>query len=40
VGRIPIYERVGLTVGLGEQVAVTFHRNYNHNFILTGRIPF
>jgi hypothetical protein len=40
VGRIPIYERVGLTVGVGEQVAVTEHRNFNHNVILTARIPF
>jgi hypothetical protein len=40
VGRIPIHDRVGLTVGLGDQVAVTFHRTYNHNFILTARIPF
>jgi hypothetical protein len=30
VGRIPIHDRVGLTFGVGEQVAVTFHRNYNH----------
>jgi hypothetical protein len=40
VGRIPIHDRVGLTFGVGEQVAVTFHRNYNHNLILTARIPF
>ena len=40
IGRIPIHDRVGLTFGLGEQVAVMFHRNYNHNLILTARIPF
>jgi hypothetical protein len=40
VGRIPIHDRVGLTFGLGEQVAVTYHQKYNHSFILTGRIPF
>lgn len=40
VGRIPIHERVGLTFGLGAQIAVTYHRTYNHNFILTARIPF
>ena len=40
VGRIPIHDRVGLTFGLGEQVAVTYYRAYNHNFILTARIPF
>ena len=40
VGRIPIHERVGLTVGFGYQVAVTDHPTYNHSAILTGRIPF
>src|SRR5208283_134370 len=40
VGRIPIHERVGLTFGVGEQVAVTYHEKYNHNLILTARIPF
>ena len=40
VGRIPIHDRVGLTFGVGEQIAVTFRRNYNHNLILTARIPF
>jgi hypothetical protein len=40
IGRIPIHDRVGLTFGAGEQVAVTYHRNYNHNLILTARIPF
>jgi len=40
IGRIPIHNRVGLTVGVGEQVAVTEHRNFNHNLILTARIPF
>jgi len=40
IGRIPIHDRVGLTFGVGEQVAVTFHQKYNHNLILTARIPF
>jgi hypothetical protein len=40
IGRIPIHDRVGLTFGVGEQVAVTYRRNYNHNLILTARIPF
>ena len=40
IGRIPIHNRVGLTVGVGEQVAVTEHRNFNHNVVLTARIPF
>jgi hypothetical protein len=37
IGRIPIRGRVGLTFGLGEQVAVRYHRTYNHNLILTTR---
>jgi hypothetical protein len=40
IGRIPIHDRIGVTFGAGEQVAVTFHRAYNHNVILTARIPF
>jgi hypothetical protein len=40
VGRIPIHERVGITVGFGYQVAVTDHPTYHHSAILTGRIPF
>jgi hypothetical protein len=40
VGRIPIHERVGVTVGFGYQVAVTKNPMYNHAAILSGRIPF
>jgi hypothetical protein len=40
VGRIPIHERIGLTVGFGYQVAVTKNPMYNHAAILSGRIPF
>jgi hypothetical protein len=40
VGRIPIYERVGITAGFGYQVAVTNHPTYHHAAIFTGRIPF
>jgi hypothetical protein len=40
IGRIPIYERVGITAGFGYQVAVTDYSMYNHAAILTGRIPF
>jgi hypothetical protein len=40
IGRIPIHDRIGLTFGGGYQVAVTMHRNYNHNVVLTARIPF
>ena len=40
IGRIPIYERVGITAGFGYQVAVTDNPTYNHAAIFTGRIPF
>jgi hypothetical protein len=40
VGRLPVWERVGVTVGLGYQVAVTDKPNYNHNFIVSVRLPF
>ncbi|HEV7926821.1 MAG TPA: hypothetical protein VGR14_15785 [Verrucomicrobiae bacterium] len=40
IGRLPIWERVGLTIGLGYQVAVTDKPAYNHNFIVSARLPF
>ncbi len=40
IGRLPIWERVGMTIGLGYQVAVTEHPTYNHNFIVSARVPF
>jgi hypothetical protein len=40
VGRIPIHDRVGLTVGLGCQFAVTDHATIDHNLILSVRVPF
>jgi hypothetical protein len=40
VGRLPIWERVGVTIGLGYQVAVSDKPTYNHNFILSMRVPF
>ena len=48
IGRIPLMphatstagKRLGLTFGLGEQIAVTHFNTYNHATILTARIPF
>jgi hypothetical protein len=48
MGRIPLLphsmtaagKRLGLTLGLGEQTAVTHFNTYNHETILTARIPF
>ncbi len=39
-GRFPIWQRLGMTVGLGYQVAVTSKPLYYNNFILTVRFPF
>jgi hypothetical protein len=33
-------DRLGLTFGAGEQIAVTHFHTYNHGLILTARIPF
>ena len=40
IGRIPLKGRLGLTVGLGYQVAVTEHPLYRNNLALSVRIPF
>jgi hypothetical protein len=40
VGRIPLAGRVGFTIGLGCQFAVTAHATLNHDVILSSRIPF
>ena len=40
IGRLPVHERIGITVGFGYQVAVTDHPTYHRAAILTGRIPF
>ena len=40
IGRIPIHGRAGLTLGAGYQVAVTNHPAYNHNVVLSARVPF
>lgn len=40
LGRFPIHNRVGLTLGGGMQIAVTHYHQYNHALIFTARIPF
>lgn len=40
IGRIPIHDRVGITVGAGYQVAVTDNPAYHHGVIFSGRVPF
>jgi hypothetical protein len=40
LGRFPIWERVGFTIGLGYQIALNDNPTYNHNVILSARLPF
>ena len=47
VGRIPLTHnksrgpgRLGVTVGVGEQIAITHFHTTNHNLIFTARLPF
>jgi hypothetical protein len=47
VGRIPLSHdatgkpgRLGLTFGLGQQIAVTHFHTYNHATVITLRLPF
>ena len=40
MGRFPLHNRIGLTVGAGEQIAVTRFHTYNHSLVLTARMPF
>lgn len=40
LGRFPLHDRVGVSVGVGEQIAVTPFHLYNHAFVLTARLPF
>lgn len=40
IGRFPLHNRVGLTMGLGFQTAVTRFHTYNHAVIGTLRMPF
>jgi hypothetical protein len=40
LGRFPIWERVGFTLGVGAQIAVTDRPLYNHSIIISARLPF
>jgi len=39
-GRIPIHNRVGLTLGIGMQIAASQYHAYNHALIFSARMPF
>lgn len=40
VGRLPIRNRLGLTLGAGVQFAVTDYRTYDHALVFSFRLPF
>jgi len=40
VGRIPLHDRLGLTLGAGMQIAATHFHTYDHNLLLSARMPF
>jgi hypothetical protein len=40
IGRIPIAGRLGLTIGVGCQIAVTDTPRYHQNYIISARLPF
>jgi hypothetical protein len=40
IGRFKIHNRVGLTIGAGEQIAATHYHQYKDGLILTVRVPF
>ena len=40
VGRVPLRNRLGLTLGVGLQVAVTKFHTYNHAVVFSFRLPF
>jgi hypothetical protein len=39
-GRFKIHNRVGLTFGVGEQIASTHYHQYKDGLIFTARMPF
>jgi hypothetical protein len=40
IGRLPLWGPVGFTIGTGVQVALTEHRAFNRNWLLSVRFPF
>jgi hypothetical protein len=40
IGKIPLHNRIGLTLGAGFQIAATEFHQYNHAFVGTIRMPF
>jgi hypothetical protein len=40
VGRLPVWRRLGFTLGIGVQIDVTQYHSYDHNWIISMRLPF
>lgn len=40
VGRLPLWRRLGFTLGAGVQIATTRFHTSNHNWIISARLPF
>ena len=40
IGRFPLHKRMGLTLGTGMQIAATHFHAFDHDFIITARLPF
>jgi hypothetical protein len=40
LGKLPLWHRLGLTLGTGVQIAATQFHTYNHRYIFTVRLPF
>jgi hypothetical protein len=40
IGRIPLHDRLGLTLAAGIQIAATRFHAYDHNLIFSARLPF
>ncbi len=40
LGRFPIHDRLGFTLGAGIQIAATHYRQYDHALTVTARLPF
>ncbi len=40
VGRLPIWGRLGFTLGTGVQIAASQFRTSNHNWLISARLPF
>ncbi len=40
LGRFPLLDRLGATIGAGMQVAVTKFAKYHNNWVLSARLPF